>query len=998
MNISGYPPGLRTALWNIRSAGNKMSLLSQLFSDEELDLLFIVETWQIPSVPGKLDAFSAAFKEHLLGEEISANLFCMPRGGTRVGGGLALLSKSNLSLSPYKFMMPKPSTFELLCCKLRADRSAILICLYRIPSTSFLTFLNEFRTLLMAVSSQSLEVVIAGDFNVKVNIPDDVNTADFNSLLFEYNMVLIAPSSATHQLGNTLDFLVVSLSFSMCISPMSTDSTVTGSDHYPCFFSINAVPVTMNRPLVDTSMRRSIMTLDQKTVSLALKDKLKSLLTSDCTDFSEYLTEYRGRVVNVLDEMAPLRPNQHSVQHARPRWMDAEYVKQRSIRKRLQRRGDKSAYNAQRRYCQYLSKSKQISCNKRFIDDAVSTNDQKQIFKAVNKLLDRSKANNILPHHSDPLCLANSLNEYFVEKPVAIRNAILSPDITSSDSTEPLELPLTDSGVLTSFRPTTSDELSMLIKSHGIKVGPGDVLTPVLIKTHLPVLLPHFVRLVNLSLSSCSTQGLNEAHVVPILKSLDLDSDSFKSYRPVSLLSFVSKLTERVVHSRINQHLTDNSLHSPSQFGYKKNHGVETLMLKLLDDILVAVDRKFGVVMLIVDLSAAFDTVDHSLLIKILQGKYRIRGPALSWIKSFLSDRSQRVKVGSSLSESLAVLFGVPQGSILGPLLFNLYCSTINEAFSACGFNSMGYADDNFGSRIFTARTKLSTLSHAVPSCLSSIKDWANAHFLKLNMDKTEIVAFGSRNFLSSLNISTVRTNDGILLPVSRSTKILGFHLDNDLSLDCQVSHTCSSVNLVLRNLRLIRKSLDQATTETIVHSLITNKLDQCNALYVGCSRANIAKLQFLQNSALRLVLQLPPHCHISGHLDNLHWLSVEKRCTHKYLVLVFKCIAGLAPISLSEKIKLSSPLDMILDTSVFLPQTALGRRAFSYLGPRYWNALPRELRIVTGLKEFQAQLKHFLFEHFNDFMIQCNPYTTEHISFSQPSYSSGTRNRFTFI
>ena len=166
---------------------------------------------------------------------------------------------------------------------------------------------------------------------------------------------------------------------------------------------------------------------------------------------------------------------------------------------------------------------------------------------------------------------------------------------------------------------------------------------------------------------------MNEAHVVPILKSLDLDSDSFRSYRPVSLLSFVSKLTERVVHSRINQHLTDNSLHSPSQFGYKKNHGVETLMLKLLDDILVAVDRKFGVVMLIVDLSAAFDTVDHSLLIKILQGKCKIRGPALSWIKSFLSDRSQRVKVGCSLSESLAVLFGVPQGSILGPLLFNLY-------------------------------------------------------------------------------------------------------------------------------------------------------------------------------------------------------------------------------------------------------------------------------------------------------------------------------------
>ena len=107
----------------------------------------------------------------------------------------------------------------------------------------------------------------------------------------------------------------------------------------------------------------------------------------------------------------------------------------------------------------------------------------------------------------------------------------------------------------------------MLIKHHGVKVGPGNVLTPRIIKVHLPVLLPHFVKLVNLSLSTCSTEGLKEAHVVPILKSLNLDQDNFKNYRPVSLLSFISKLTERVVHERINEHLTANSYHSTSQFG-----------------------------------------------------------------------------------------------------------------------------------------------------------------------------------------------------------------------------------------------------------------------------------------------------------------------------------------------------------------------------------------------------------------------------------------------
>ena len=326
----------------------------------------------------------------------------------------------------------------------------------------------------------------------------------------------------------------------------------------------------------------------------------------------------------------------------------------------------------------------------------------------------------------------------------------------------------------------------------------------------------------------------------------------------------------------------------------------------------------------------------------------------------------------------------MPQGSILGPLLFNLYCSSINDAFNSCGFNSLGYADDNFGTRIFTARTKLTTWTFSVPECLASIKKWADAHFLKLNSDKTEIIAFGSNKLLSELNLPVIRTLDGALLPVSRSTKILGIILDNGLSFDNQVSLMCSSVNMTLRNLYSIRKYLDKGTAETMVHSLITNKLDQCNSLFVGCSRSNLAKLQRLQNSAARFVLQLPSHCHISGHLNELHWLSVEKRCYYKFLVLVFKCLAGIAPAGLSDKLKLLNPLDMILDTSVFIPKTMMGRRSFSYLGPRYWNGLPRDIRVLVSLTEFQALLKHYLFNHFSNFIAGCNPYTTQHISFSQ--------------
>ena len=121
--------------------------------------------------------------------------------------------------------------------------------------------------------------------------------------------------------------------------------------------------------------------------------------------------------------------------------------------------------------------------------------------------------------------------------------------------------------------------------------------------------------------------------------------------------------------------------------------------------------------------------------------------------------------------------------------------------------------------------------------------------------------------------------------------------------------------------------------------------------------------------------------------MESLHWLSIEKRCYYKFLVMVFKCLFGLAPTGLAAKIKIASPLNMLLDTSVFAPCSALGRRAFSYLGPRCWNALPRELRVLSSLSTFQEKLKHYLFERFNDFIRRSHPYTTERISSSQPSH-----------
>ena len=184
------------------------------------------------------------------------------------------------------------------------------------------------------------------------------------------------------------------------------------------------------------------------------------------------------------------------------------------------------------------------------------------------------------------------------------------------------------------------------------------------------------------------------------------------------------------------------------------------------------------------------------------------------------------MKVGSSFSDALTVSFGVPQGSILGPLLFNLYCSSISQTFSASGFSNLGYADDNFGYRVFPAFCNLSTLLDSLPRCLAAISNWTNSHFLKLNSDKTHVMVFGSKTFKARAGLSGWLNNSGEVCPLTKSTKILGFHVDDSLSFDEHVSKVVSSCYLILRNLKLIRKLLNKDTAATAIHAFITSKLD----------------------------------------------------------------------------------------------------------------------------------------------------------------------------
>ena len=184
--------------------------------------------------------------------------------------------------------------------------------------------------------------------------------------------------------------------------------------------------------------------------------------------------------------------------------------------------------------------------------------------------------------------------------------------------------------------------------------------------------LPALVTLINQSLSTGSIDGVKFSAIDPLLKKCGLDSDVKKNYRPVNNLVFFSKLIERVVSRRLNSHMTLNGLQNDKNFAYKKHHNTETMMVGLVDEVLEGFEDGKCTVIVFLDLSAAFDTIDHEKLLSIMSDELGITGTALQWFRSFLVGRTQKVRINGEYSESLDVLFGAPQGSVLGPELFSI--------------------------------------------------------------------------------------------------------------------------------------------------------------------------------------------------------------------------------------------------------------------------------------------------------------------------------------
>ena len=681
------------------------------------------------------------------------------------------------------------------------------------------------------------------------------------------------------------------------------------------------------------------------------------LSVSSSTDVDWLYSQYDNCITAILDEHAPLK---RSVIRNRPYalWFDNECtLAKREVRKLetiLRRTESPICYRDWRTrmagYRKLLYTKQQSFWSTRI---SAAAGNSRQLWKSLKPLFKPPTSN----EHVFP---ADTFAQYFKDKVDLVRSGSAGSPIP------PVMVPATEH--LSTFKHVTAEDVSQLLRRCPARQSSLDPLPTWLIKEAADTMSPILAKMINASLLSSTFPG-NHKHAVvtPIVKKMGLDAAELANYRPISNLTFASKLLERTVAGQIREYLDEHDLFPPLQSAYRPKHSTETALLKVLDDAYVAADDGKVMLVVLLDFSAAFDTVDHDIAMSKLHEGFGFDGMVEDWFRSYLEDRSFVVKIGEMTSSTIKLDCSFPQGSTLGPLLYVLYAAELKEVAERHDVFFHGFADDSQLGKSMRL-TELRTGKQAMIDCVMDIKRWSHSHRLKLNAAKSEVIWIGTSQQLSRLSDADKELvfPDGTRLSASTSVRNLGVQIDEKLKMDAQVMSCCRSCYYHMRRIRQVRHLLSPSSLRALVVAFVLGRIDYCNSLYAGCSKTVLQRLQRVQDSAARLV-------HGASRLETamplireLHWLPVPSRIQYKLSMLMYDVFHGVAPGYL---VNLCRPCGdaRLRSTSrgqyvVPFSRLSFGQRSFRTTGPRAWNSLPDHVRTAPSRTIFASRLKTHLY------------------------------------
>ena len=938
--------GAKIAHLNIRSLRNRRDEFAQFLHDCPYDVMSLSETWLDKDICHNLVSIEGYKFER--------------KDRTQYGGGVGCYIRENI---PYLRRHDlENDNLELLWIELkpRNETSLFVGVIYRPPSSP-MSFFDALEINLDKVTALSDKIVLLGDFNSNMLTANPLSkTLNDLSELNGFSQLIDKPTRVTPNSSTLIDLIFVSKS----LGELKSGVLSLGLSDHSLVYVITRVTAPRLTPQI--SSFRSFRHFQENAFldELQAIDWNEKLQTHD--DVDGKWKEFHSTFLELCNKHAPYITVRKKITVSP--WITTQYIelaRERDFNKKKFNETRDVKYWDKYRVLRNKANNFIKKLKRQYYSDQLGdySKDLKKKWSILKQLLPSKKSNNnpnivvggeiITDSHK----IASDLNTLFsnVGKLASAKANGKAKQKGKNKKSGPKMSKRIKSKFV--FEEISSEfvhrELSKLdcTKSVGL-----DDLHPRLLKVSAHLIASPIALIFNHSIQTGHfPQDFKLAKIIPIPKSES--SNDINNYRPISLLSIVSKVFERAVHSQLLSFLKKENLLSERQSGFRPKHSTSTCLTEICDFLYEHLDKGRLIGAVFLDLRKAFDIIPHDLLIKKLSS-YGLDGIALKWFESYLKGRQQCVSFKGATSDFLPVYSGVPQGSILGPLLFCIYINEISDLPLHPQTKISLYADDT---AIFSSGFGVHSVQKQLQADIKVISQWFLENGLIVNTDKTKVMLFASSKRKKTAELNIVM--DGELLEKVTKFKYLGVVVDQNLDWTPHVNEVikklCSSVACIRR----IRHCVTKSTLTQLYYSLFLPHIDYCCTAWGCTTKTNLGRLQRCQNKFARLVLNAEYRTSTVSLLDALKWQSIEKRLSYQYCIMAYKSLNDMGPPYLSH---LLSRRNVVYSTRhvesnqlyLPIPKTENKKRSFSYKASKLFNSLPLHVQSSSTLEVFKKRLR----------------------------------------
>ena len=896
---------------------------------------------------------------------------CMkPRTGRR-GGGVAIYVDQSIKYTVRDDLREYDcDEFEFLCVQLSlGNEKKNVVAVYRPPKTSLPHFVTNCAKLFQKLTSERHTLYIAGDFNIdllKYDAHDE--TSNFLDVALEHYLypTISKPTRFSRSTSTLIDNIFV--------SSLNEDYTAglfisDLSDHLPIFFisSIKTQAKQMHEIVCTTSRTLTDSAIFQFREKLATTDWTHTDKTDDVNvAYGHFISKFDS----LYNESFPLRTVKRKVYtNVSKPWITSGIMKSIKKKDKLYRvwLGCRSS-DAENNYKKYKNKlttilrsAKTSYYRNRF---AEVKHDLRQTWNLIRKVINHNKSDkdNVKELKigdtvvNDKQIIADKFNEYFAHVGQNLAKQIQPCDGSFADT-------ITKNYTINCsmfVEPTNVFEVMNIVNDLQPNKAPGyDSYSPKVIKSVMHSIVQPLTDIFNMSFSSgIFPDRLKVARVTPIFKADDKQIVS--NYRPVSVLPIFSKILERLMYNRLLNYLEVNALISDKQFGFRNNHSTYMALAKLVDRITSELEQRRHCVGIFIDLSKAFDTLDHGVLLSKLN-LYGVRGVANAWFTSYLSNRTQFVQTENIRSTMLPISCGVPQGSILGPLLFILY---INDVIHVCRLaETIMFADDT---NLFFTDSNLTELNVNINNELELLSRWFKLNKLSLNVKKTNYMHFCTKKRTKSTESNLCINMEGVKIQEVNTTKFLGVVINNTLTWNDHIAMVRSKIAKNIGIITYIRSFVPLDVLLSLYHALVEPYLQYCNIIWGVQRSVALNGLYICQKRVIRIICGSSRRAHSIPLFKQMNILPVYCMNDLQTACFMFSSINSLLPKCFNDMFILNANIHTHftrMNNALHQTQYRLNCSKFALRthGPVLWNSLPPGLKSLPNLKIFRRHYKQHL-------------------------------------